>query len=335
MSYKKLVPIIYLKDTKAYSDEALTNLISDDAVSVADSFSANGADEIIIMDLSYDDASHDEAIGIIRQITKALDTPVIAGGNVKRVEDVKKYLYAGAKAALLDESRESNMIMMKEVCDRFGKDKIALIYRAYDKDVIQLAKDNEIAFVFVKDGVSYKEAVADFDGIPAIVETSVLGFLGSIPAEEHCLFHLHIFSKAKGLCIPHLSACTDGILQQGTILSLFQCPMLQQHPLRRIQQHGCSLLFANAKKSVCMLPGERMPKQGFALRQLCDAGTAEGDQIPDAGKLLQRLGDLFPVPAAGGHKAIALVRHPADGIQVFRTEPAPAVQQGAVQIACD
>ena len=51
MSYKKLVPIIYLKDTKAYSDEALTNLISDDAVSVADSFSANGADEIIIMDL--------------------------------------------------------------------------------------------------------------------------------------------------------------------------------------------------------------------------------------------------------------------------------------------
>ena len=90
------------------------------------------------------------------------------------VEDVKKYLYAGAKAALLDESRESNMIMMKEVCDRFGKDKIALIYRAYDKDVIQLAKDNEIAFVFVKDGVSYKEAVADFDGIPAIVETSVL-----------------------------------------------------------------------------------------------------------------------------------------------------------------
>ena len=75
-------------------------------------------------------------------------------GNVKRVEDVKKYLYAGAKAALLDESRESNMIMMKEVCDRFGKDKIALIYRAYDKDVIQLAKDNEIAFVFVKDGVS-------------------------------------------------------------------------------------------------------------------------------------------------------------------------------------
>ena len=174
MSYKKLVPIIYLKDTKAYSDEALTNLISDDAVSVADSFSANGADEIIIMDLSYDDASHDEAIGIIRQITKALDTPVIAGGNVKRVEDVKKYLYAGAKAALLDESRESNMIMMKEVCDRFGKDKIALIYRAYDKDVIQLAKDNEIAFVFVKDGVSYKEAVADFDGIPAIVETSVL-----------------------------------------------------------------------------------------------------------------------------------------------------------------
>ena len=120
MSYKKLMPIIYLKDKKAYADYQCVCLIGEnekesDAVVLADSFEKNGADEIIIMDMSYDDASHEEAIGIIRQITKNIDIPVIVGGNVKRVEDVKKYLYAGAKTALLSDSKESNVMMMKEV----------------------------------------------------------------------------------------------------------------------------------------------------------------------------------------------------------------------------
>lgn len=174
MSYKKLIPIIYLKDTFAYSDEACTKLTGEDAFAVACRFSENGADEIIIMDLSYDDASHDEAVGVIRKITKAIDTPVIAGGNVKRVEDVKKYLYAGARIALLDEARESNMLMMKEVSDRFGKDKIGLIYSGYDKDVIQMSKDNELSVIFMKESVDYKNELKNFAGIPAIIETSIL-----------------------------------------------------------------------------------------------------------------------------------------------------------------
>src|SRR5574344_2573629 len=121
MSCKKLIPVIYLKDKKAYSDEGLSTLIGDgNAVSVANTFSENGADEIIIFDLSYDDASHDDAISIIRVITKSIDTPVLVGGNVKRVEEVKKYLYAGAKAAILDDRKESNMVILKEVADRFG-----------------------------------------------------------------------------------------------------------------------------------------------------------------------------------------------------------------------
>lgn len=174
MSYKKLIPVIYLKDTFCYSDEACTKLTGENALDVACRFSENGADEIVIMDLSYDDESHDEAIGIIRKITKAIDTPVIVGGNVKRAEDVKKYLYAGAKTALLDEERESNMLLMKEVADRFGKDKIGLIYSSSDSDVIEMSKNNELSVIFVKDGVDFKEELKNFAGITAIIETSVL-----------------------------------------------------------------------------------------------------------------------------------------------------------------
>lgn len=173
MSYKKLIPIIYLKDTKAYSDEELTMLTGDgDAVAAANRYSENGADEIIIIDFSYDDASHDEAISIVRKITRSIDTPVILGGNVKRAEDVKKYLYAGAKAALLDSSKESNMIIMKEVSDRFGAGKLGLWYREDDKDAIELAKNNELSFILLSENVKKSCKIEDFAGIPAILEMS-------------------------------------------------------------------------------------------------------------------------------------------------------------------
>ena len=92
MAYKKLIPIIFLKNEKAYLTSDCDALISiATPVEIAVKYSENGADELIIIDLSYDDESHEKAIAMIRQISKAIDIPLIVGGNVKRVEDVKKY----------------------------------------------------------------------------------------------------------------------------------------------------------------------------------------------------------------------------------------------------
>lgn len=172
MSYKKIIPVLYLKDEKCYTSYECNKLITEDscinAVSLALSFQNHGADEIMIIDLSYDDASHDGAISIIREIGKNVDIPLIVGGNVNRVEDVKKYLYAGAKMALLDNTRESNMLMLKEVCDRFGKDKIGVIVNTKDADSINLAVDNQVgALVALKDDMT-DTSVSGMEWIVAI-----------------------------------------------------------------------------------------------------------------------------------------------------------------------
>lgn len=49
----------------------------------------NGADELLVFDFSSADAEHDRAIGKIRDICQASEIPVIAAGNIKRMEDVK------------------------------------------------------------------------------------------------------------------------------------------------------------------------------------------------------------------------------------------------------
>jgi phosphoribosyl-ATP pyrophosphohydrolase/phosphoribosyl-AMP cyclohydrolase len=123
---KKIVTCLYLKDGKAIKNLKNNEIISVNPVDLAKYYSDNGSDEIIIFNLSNTDAEHDQSIGIIKEIGRVAEVPIIAGGNIKRVEDVKKLLYAGASKALLNYSKEGNVALTEEVSKRFGKEKIAV-----------------------------------------------------------------------------------------------------------------------------------------------------------------------------------------------------------------
>ncbi|WP_343248939.1 bifunctional phosphoribosyl-AMP cyclohydrolase/phosphoribosyl-ATP diphosphatase HisIE [Diplocloster hominis] len=114
MNKKKLIPYIRIHDR------------SDNALAQAQSFADRGADALLILDCSADDIRHDEVIGEIKEIYRKVDLPIIAGGNIKRLEDVKKLLYAGCDKALLELSNEAHTALLKDASKRFGKDKIAV-----------------------------------------------------------------------------------------------------------------------------------------------------------------------------------------------------------------
>lgn len=149
--FKKIVTCLYLKNGKAVknSDE----IISANPVQLAKYYSDNGSDEMILFDLSKTDAEHEESIGIIKEIARVIEVPMIAGGNVKRVEDVKKLLYAGASKAMLNYAKEENIALTKEVSKRFGKDKIAVCIDSLE----QIRDNNELIEEFVTDIISIKE----------------------------------------------------------------------------------------------------------------------------------------------------------------------------------
>ena len=99
---KKIIMGFRLKCGQAILENGDQLTIMDDPAALAQHYSDQGADHLYIRDLSETDAEHEEAIGIIKEIARISDSSVIAGGNVKRLEDVKKYLYAGARAVFLD-----------------------------------------------------------------------------------------------------------------------------------------------------------------------------------------------------------------------------------------
>lgn len=121
--YKKLILGFGVKEGRAYTWDGRTGYSSPLAV-LARQGCDNGADQVLIHDRSESDEDHEAVIGIMKETARTIDEPILAGGRVRRLEDVKKYLYAGASAVFLDVSREDNVDMMKEAADRFGREKV-------------------------------------------------------------------------------------------------------------------------------------------------------------------------------------------------------------------
>ena len=123
--YKKLIPCIYLHKGNAVRGFSDNTILDTNPAALGKFYGDNNADELIVYDLSEGDAEHEEALDLIKSICAEAEIPVIGAGNVHRMEDVKKLLYAGCKKAVLNYSREENIAITQEVSLKFGKDKIS------------------------------------------------------------------------------------------------------------------------------------------------------------------------------------------------------------------
>ena len=125
---KRLIPCIYLYKEKAIKNFNDLTTVSEQPVELAKLYSDNGADELIVFDMSKDDKEHDKALDILKEICATVEIPVTGAGNVKRMEDIKKILYTGCQKAVLNYDKPENIEITEEVSLKFGKDKICLSF---------------------------------------------------------------------------------------------------------------------------------------------------------------------------------------------------------------
>ena len=127
MADKLLIPCLYLQSGKAVTGFGQRNLFGEGNIEdLVRFYRDNGADELLVFDFSSGDKEHDQAIANIKQICAIAEIPVMAAGNINRMEDVKKLLYAGCAKVVLNFSKESNILLLEEVSKRFGKEKMVI-----------------------------------------------------------------------------------------------------------------------------------------------------------------------------------------------------------------
>lgn len=174
MSYKRLIPCIFIAGGKAVKWFNDKTVVSEDVVSLARYYSEHGADELLVFDLSETDDDHDEAIDLMRKVNRVIRIPMVAGGNIRRQEDVKKVLYAGAKRALINFSKTDSDKMIENAAKRFGKEKVAVSLNDFDslfkhQQLIQ-EYTTEIVFMHRLD----LNSVVNVTDIPCVIVTDTM-----------------------------------------------------------------------------------------------------------------------------------------------------------------
>ena len=169
MSYKRIIPCIFIHEGKAIKWFDDKTIISEDPIELAKQFSLSGADELVVFDLSKTDQEHDNAIDIMKKINRMIRIPMTAGGNIKRQEDAKKILYAGAKRVILNFSKATGIDLIEEVSKRFGKEKIVVSLEDFDTLFKQRALIEEYAHSIFFMQTPDLNSVKDTTDMPVIV----------------------------------------------------------------------------------------------------------------------------------------------------------------------
>ncbi len=131
MEKKILAATLYIKDgVPVKSPEDFSP--AGDLKFLAKRYNDGGIDKIFVFDLSDGDAEHEKNIHTIRELNRLTEIPTCGGGNVRRLEDIKKLLYAGCKQILVNGSKPYCFALVDEASSRFGHEKILVSVKNID-----------------------------------------------------------------------------------------------------------------------------------------------------------------------------------------------------------
>lgn len=89
-------------------------------------YEQQGADEIVVLDVSATLEDRGAAIDAIQQIRSRLSIPLTVGGGVRQVEDVARLLAAGADKVAMNSAAVQTPQLLSQAADVFGKQCIVL-----------------------------------------------------------------------------------------------------------------------------------------------------------------------------------------------------------------
>lgn len=224
MAYKKFIPCIYLYKGNAVKSFTDSTILNTNPAALAKYYSDNNADELIVYDMSEGDTAHEEALDIIKDICSEAEIPVIGAGNVKRMEDIKKLLYAGCKKAALNYTKPGNIEITEEVSKKFGKDKIV----ACVTEVAAITEHEALIEEYVDEIILVREtclkeaiAVSRFPMIASVPEVSLDKILEILSKDNICGISGYAINENAKELLPIKSLCQNNGIPVNTFEAAF------------------------------------------------------------------------------------------------------------------
>ena len=97
-----------------------------DPVEIARRYNEAGADELAFLDITASSDARDTIVDVIERVADEIFIPLTVGGGVRKVEDVRKLLNAGADKVSINTSAVENPDLVPDAARRFGSQAIVV-----------------------------------------------------------------------------------------------------------------------------------------------------------------------------------------------------------------
>ncbi len=91
-----------------------------DPVEVARRYDAEGADEITFLDITASSDNRETIVHVVEQVAGEVFIPLTVGGGIRKLEDIRRMLNAGADKVGINTAAVFNPGFVKEAAERFG-----------------------------------------------------------------------------------------------------------------------------------------------------------------------------------------------------------------------
>lgn len=121
MLSNRIIPCLdikYGRTVKGVNFEGLRD--AGDPVELAQRYSAEGADELVFLDITATNEKRKTLIKLVSEVSRNISIPFTVGGGIQSVEEIADLLHAGADKVSLNSSIVRNPDLITQAADQFG-----------------------------------------------------------------------------------------------------------------------------------------------------------------------------------------------------------------------
>lgn len=121
MLTKRIIPCLDVKDGRVVKGVKFLGLRdAGDPVEVAKSYDAQGADEIVFLDITASFEERKIILDVVRKTAEQVFMPLTVGGGIETIEDIRELLNEGADKISINTAAVKTPTLITEAAERFG-----------------------------------------------------------------------------------------------------------------------------------------------------------------------------------------------------------------------
>jgi cyclase len=127
MLAKRIIPCLDVNAGRVVKGVNFVNLRdAGDPVEIAKKYNDEGADELTFLDITASSDARDMILHVIERVADQVFIPLTVGGGVRKVDDVRRLMNAGADKVSINTSAITTPQLVREAADRFGSQAIVV-----------------------------------------------------------------------------------------------------------------------------------------------------------------------------------------------------------------